>query len=105
MVITFEKDYLRELYEKGKCSDKKYRFQPQIVRVFQRRIQTLLSATSPESLYQFNSLNFEALKGDKAGLFSIRINMKYRIEFSIIRESEEPLIIICIIVELSNHYD
>jgi proteic killer suppression protein len=33
MEITFEKEYLRELYETGKTTDKKYRFQPQIISV------------------------------------------------------------------------
>jgi proteic killer suppression protein len=31
MIVTFEQEYLRELYEEGKASDKKHRFQPQIV--------------------------------------------------------------------------
>ena len=30
MIVTFDKDYLRELYETGKA-DKKHRFQPDIV--------------------------------------------------------------------------
>ncbi len=31
MNVEFEKEYLAELYEKGKTDDKKHRFQPQIV--------------------------------------------------------------------------
>jgi proteic killer suppression protein len=31
MKITFEKEYLRELYYTGKTADKKHRFQPQVV--------------------------------------------------------------------------
>lgn len=56
-------------------------------------------------LYQLNALHFEVLKGDKEGLFSIRVNDQYRIEFSIDRDSDHSLLIICNIVELSNHYD
>lgn len=26
MIVTFEQEYLRELYEEGKASDKKHRF-------------------------------------------------------------------------------
>ena len=29
MIVTFDKDYLRELYETGK-GDKKHRFQPEL---------------------------------------------------------------------------
>lgn len=105
MVVTFEKQYLKELYESGRCSDRKHRFQPQIISVYRRRIQTLKDAPRPETLYQFNSLNFEALNGDKTGLFSIRVNNRYRIEFTLSNESGNPLLTICNIVELSNHYD
>jgi proteic killer suppression protein len=31
MIVTFEQTYLQELYTEGKASDKKHRFQPQIV--------------------------------------------------------------------------
>ena len=50
MVVTFEEEYLRDLYEKGKCSDKKHRYQPQIIEKYQRRIDTLLSVETPEKL-------------------------------------------------------
>lgn len=39
MEITFEKEYLRELYEEGKASNKKYRFQPDIIKRYQARIK------------------------------------------------------------------
>lgn len=34
MEIAFDKPYLKDLYEKGGCADKKYRFQPQVIRKF-----------------------------------------------------------------------
>ncbi len=105
MEVTFEKKYLKELFENGRCSDKKHRFQPQIIKNYRKRIEQLQSAPSPETLYQFRSLNLEVLKGDKAGLYSIRVNDQYRIEFSIDKNSEHPILSICNIVELSNHYE
>lgn len=104
MVVTFEETYLRELFEQGSCSDKKHRYQPQIVKTYQRRIEQLRAAPRPETLYQLNSLNFEALIGDKSGLFSIKVNNQYRIEFTLDKDSENPILTICNIVELSNHY-
>lgn len=103
--MTFEEDYLCELFEHGRCSDKKHRYQPQIVKRYRRRVEQLKAAPRPETLYQLHSLNFEALKGDKAGLFSIRVNDQYRIEFTMNIDSENPVLTICNIVELSNHYD
>lgn len=104
MVVTFEKLYLQELFEHGTCSDKKHRYQPQIINLYQRRIEMLEAAPKPETLYQFNSLCFEALSGDKKGKYSIRVNNKYRIEFTLSEASEQNLITICNITELSNHY-
>lgn len=105
MIVIFEQVYLKELFVLGRCSDKKHRYQPQIVKRYQRRIEQLQAVSSPESLYQFMSLHFEALKGDKAGLYSIRVNDQYRIEFSLDTDSDHPLLTICNIVELSNHYN
>ena len=104
MEVTFEKDYLRDLYQAGKTAEKKHRFQPEIVRRYQRCIDTLLGAKNIEMLYEINSLNYEVLKGDKAGISAIRVNKQYRIEFTVKDNGIEPLIIICNILELSNHY-
>ena len=43
MVVKFDKTYLEELYYKGKCSDKKHRFQPNIIKIYKRRIELLES--------------------------------------------------------------
>ena len=41
MVVTFEEAYLRDLYEKGKAEDKKHRFQPDVIRRYQKCIDFL----------------------------------------------------------------
>lgn len=105
MTVTFEETYLRELFEHGHCSDKKHRYQPQIVKRYQRRVEQLRAAPRPETLYQLKSLNFEALKGNKAGKFSVRVNDQYRIEFTLDNDAENSIMTICNIVELSNHYE
>ena len=105
MIVTFDKEYLKELYESGKTNDKKHRFQPEIVKRYKRCIGYLKWASSKEALFPINYLRFEALTGDKNGMFSVRVNDKYRIEFTLKETLEEPLLTICNIVELSNHYD
>ena len=104
MIVTFEEQYLEDLYKKGETGLKKYRFQPQIVRGYQKGIKFLIQAKHKEDLFPFRSLNFEALHGDKEGRFSIRANDQYRIEFTLSETKEEPIVTICNIVELSNHY-
>ncbi|MDR1683777.1 MAG: type II toxin-antitoxin system RelE/ParE family toxin [Candidatus Symbiothrix sp.] len=104
MEVTFEKDYLRDLYKTGKTADKKHCFQPEIVRKYRHCIDTLLGAKDIEVLYNIHSLNYEVLKGDKQGISSIRVNKQYRIEFTVKDNGIEPLITVCNILELSNHY-
>lgn len=101
MEITFEKDYLRELFYNGEASDKQHRFQPQIVRKYVRVVNILDSVDKIADLYHYRSLHYEKLLGDKAGLESVRVNDQYRIEF---KSSEQGAITICNIIELSNHY-
>ena len=105
MIVTFGKKYLEELYRDGKVKDKKYRFQPEIVKRYKHCIDYLKWASSKEALFPINSLRFEALTGDKRGLYSVRVNDKYRIEFTLNDSSGNTLLTICNIVELSNHYD
>lgn len=105
MIVTFEHTYLKELYDNGKTSDKKHRFQPSIVKRYKDKINYLMKAASKEELYPIKSLHFEALHGDKKGLYSIKVNDQYRIEFSLNETIELPILTICNIVELSNHYD
>lgn len=105
MIVQFEKEYLRDLYVSGKCNDKKHRYQPDVVKRYKRCVDYLKWSERKEDLFRIHSLNFEALQGDKKGLCSIRVNDKYRIEFSLTEVSDEQLLTICNIVELSNHYD
>lgn len=104
MDIVFDKDYLSDLYYKGKSGDKKYRFQPQIVRRYVKVVDLLRSTDRVEDLYRFNSLNYEVLRGDKQGIESVRVNDQYRLEFKTEKLSNEIVVTICNVLDLSNHY-
>jgi len=104
MFVTFEEVYLRDLYEKGKADNKKPRYQPDVIRRYQKCIDFLLDAKKVEELLLINSLNYEMLKGDKAGISFVRVNNKYRVEFTVRDSIEEPIVTVCNIIELSNHY-
>jgi len=105
MIVVFGEEYLRDLYTKGECNDKKHRYRIDIIKRYRRCIEYLKWASRKEDLFRINSLNFEALKGNKADRFSIRVNNQYRLEFTLSETTEEPILTICNIVELSNHYD
>ena len=101
MEIKFDKDYLRELYYDGKTSDKKHRYQPQVVKGYVKALNIMDSVERIEDLFRYKSLHYEKLHGDKEGLESVRANDQYRIEFTSGISDE---ITICNILELSNHY-
>jgi proteic killer suppression protein len=52
------------LYEKGKTTDKKYRYQPQVINGYLRCVKALVNAERMEELFGYNSLRYEKLKGD-----------------------------------------
>ena len=104
MIVTFEQDYLRVLYEEGSASDKKHRFQPQIIRKYTRTIDLMKQLSNVMGLTQYGGLHYEALHGDKEGLSSVRVNDQYRIEFREILEGDKTIAEVVSITDLSNHY-
>lgn len=104
MYIEFDKDYLQELYTEGKTSDKKHRYQPEVIRGYQKAVSSLKCAVNVETLYRIHSLNYEVLQGDKKGISSVRINKKYRLEFIVREGLNEQIITVCRLLDISNHY-
>lgn len=104
MVITFEKEYLQELYVNGKTSDKKHRFQPDVISRYIKVVNTMKNVTNVLELARFNGLHYEHLTGDKNGYSSVRVNNKYRIEFEERIVNGQTIATVCNITELSNHY-
>lgn len=104
MIVTFVKPYLQELYVTGQSSDKKHRFQPQIVTKYVKVINLMKHVENVLSLAKYGSLHYERLHGDKEGISSVRVNDQYRIEFTEGMENGKQIATICNIIDLSNHY-
>ena len=104
MIVTFDQRYLQELYTNGRASDKKHRFQPQIVNKFVKVVNLMKQQENVLGLTKYGSLHYEKLHGDKEGLSSVRVNDQYRIEFTESMEQGKQVATICNITELSNHY-
>ena len=105
MKVTFDKEYLQKLYTTGQSPDKKHRFQPDVIRRYVKVIDIMMEAENVNVLALISGLHYEHLSGDKDGLSSVRVNKKYRVEFSEQTEGNEIVATICNIIELSNHYD
>lgn len=91
------------MYETGQ-TDKKHRFQPQIIRKYIDIVNLMKRMRNVMGLCQYNSLRYEKLKDDKVGLSSVRVNDQYRIEFEECIKDGETIATICNITNLSNHY-
>jgi toxin HigB-1 len=81
-------------------------FSREIIKQYKKKVQVLLSVESVEDLKQFRSFNFEALKGDRKGFYSIRLNLQYRLTFSIEKEKNGDFRLdIFLLTEISKHYE
>ncbi|MDR1356411.1 MAG: type II toxin-antitoxin system RelE/ParE family toxin [Tannerellaceae bacterium] len=92
MIIHFEKEYLRDLYEKGYTGDKKHRYQPEIAHKYQKCIDILLDMSSVEALYKISSLNYEVLQEGETAISSIWVDRGHRIEFTVEENGIEPVV-------------
>ncbi len=99
MIVKFENDYLAKLYT-GEPLKGKPRYSEGIITKFKKTILILKRVLNSVELSKIRGLHFEALKGDKIGLFSVRVDDTYRVELRITKEEIE----IVHIEELSKHY-
>lgn len=102
MTVRFTNDYLQKLYlglsVKGKPS-----YQEQVIKKFKKTILLLKNAEDLSQLKLFRGLNFEALKGDYKGFYSVRIDYHYRLILGV--EQDRILVKEVLTVEdLTNHY-
>lgn len=66
----------------------------------------LIAISTLYDLSSFGGLNFEKLKGDWSGFYSIRLNKQYWLIFKVIEDEEsEPIIEIIQVTEISKHYE
>jgi proteic killer suppression protein len=102
MQVHFRNIYLERLY-RGLPVSGKPGYDKNVMKIFKMRIRLLESLENTAELKQFHGLNFEALRGNKKGICSIRIDKKYRLEF-VVEKSKITLLEIIFIEDLSNHY-
>lgn len=103
MVVTFNNAYLQKLFE-GKPLGKKPRYREDVILRFKKTVLMLQYAESISQVRKLKGLNFEKLKGDLQGYYSVRVNIQYRLILSI--EENDSLVIsdIIVIEDLTNHY-
>jgi proteic killer suppression protein len=82
----------------------KPRFSLDVIQKFKKTVLMLQYAESINELKKFHGLNFEALRGNYKGYFSVRVDLQYRLILS--KENSQALVIadVLIIEKLTNHY-
>jgi proteic killer suppression protein len=95
-------NYLEKLFS-GETLKGKPKYGDVVIVKFKKVILILKNVESSIELAKFRGLNFETLKGNKKGLYSIRVDYGYRLEFKLEIDVIQ-LTEIAIIEELSNHY-
>ena len=112
MLVTFGNEYLEKLYQHQKVSGNPM-YDQTIIDMYIRRVDQFISADNSNELRQLKSLYFEALKGEKQELYSVRVNGQYRIEFRLSSDQVEHRVDRCagaesieivLIEDLLNHY-
>jgi|SRR5690606_10938619 len=102
MKVFFDSEELKDLFE---CAPDhllgKQKFPTSVIKQYQANVNILKVVKEINVLRSFRSLNFESLKGDLKGKYSIRLNKQYRLIFKINRNGEVEILII----EISKHYE
>lgn len=102
MIIQFNNAYLQKIFE-GKQTTGKPKYGQDVILKYKKTVLMLQNTGSIKELRKFRGLNFEALKGDFKGYYSVRVDLHYRLILSV----EKDLVVITdvlIIEDLTNHY-
>jgi len=91
MRVEFADDNLeRLLYE----ADFKTRWPQGVVSKYRMRMQFILQAPDERAFREMKSFHFEALKGQRKGQHSIRLNRQYRIVFRFEGVGEDKRVVV-----------
>lgn len=102
MTIRFNNPYLEALAIGEPLSSKPI-YSDIVVKKFRRMLITLTAAESVGEIQKINGLNFEKLRGDRQGFYSVRVDQKYRLILTL--EGEDLAVAEILTVEdLTNHY-
>jgi len=102
MILRFNDEYLEHLAKDEKIKGKP-KYDLEVILKYRKTLKIIQVMPNTIGLRNLRSLNFEALKGDLKGYYSVRVDYKYRLLFTI----EKDLITISeiiVIEDLNNHY-
>ncbi|MBN8782486.1 MAG: hypothetical protein ABS85_00130 [Sphingobacteriales bacterium SCN 48-20] len=103
MVVYFENPYLEKLFQ-GKAVPGKPKYSSDVVVKFKKTILKLKYADNLRELKSQRGLNFEALKGNYKGFYSVRVDYSYRLILSFDTDGNLAVNDVVLVHDLTNHY-
>ena len=103
MTIKFRNDYLEKLFQNRPVPGKP-KFSKEVITKFQKTVLKLQFADNIRELRMQRGLNFEALKGNLKGFYSVRVDSGYRLIISLEKDGSLQVNDIIFIEDLTNHY-
>ena len=103
MLVQFKNAYLEKIFE-GRPITGKPRYSSDVVLKFKKTVLKLKYADSLRDIKAQRGLNFEALKGDLKGFYSVRVDYSYRLILAIDKFDVMVISEIITIHDLTNHY-
>lgn len=103
MIIQFKNAYLEKLFQ-GKAVPGKPRYSSEVITKFKKTILKLQFVDSFSELSRHKGLNFESLKGDYKGYYSVRVDKGYRLILSIDKAGNLSISEVLTVHDLNNHY-
>jgi len=103
MNIQFKNVYLEKIYQSKQVPGKpKYNFE--VIVKFKKTVLKLQMAGNLREIKASKGLNFEALKGDLKGYYSVRVDRAYRLILTL--DKEEGIVVkeVLSVHDLNNHY-
>ena len=98
MQIAFLDSNLEDIYYERR----RLNYHPDLIRLFQKRVNYLYKIKDLNDLKDQKSLNLEKLQWSRKGELSIRLNAQWRLVFKIMGDGQLQVIWI---LELSKHYE
>ena len=99
MNVLFKTTKIETLYVIPLNKLGKQKYSRELIKSYKNKIEILTGIDKLEELRNFPGLNFEPLKGDRKGEFSIKLNDQFRLIFIPERGG------ILLVTEISKHYE
>lgn len=103
MIIRFNNPYLQKLFEHKPVTGKP-QYSADVIQKFKKTVLKLQFTDNIRELQKFKGLNFEALKGNWKGYYSVRVDYHYRLILSVEEDGSVTVTQVLIIEDLTKHY-